>query len=152
VITIQKKANLRLCKLSLENPQIIALVESLRWQDFTRRHPHIGLLVSDIVTKAELPYFTLAVFGSHAKGTMTPRSDLDMMLMIPDRKFEATIQTAIKSARTLSNVPVHDVVVTHSEFLEMLGEKNVNVAKETLEARYLAYGAEAFYTLVRRSV
>lgn len=27
MITIQKKANLRLCKLSLENPQIIALTE-----------------------------------------------------------------------------------------------------------------------------
>jgi predicted nucleotidyltransferase len=151
MITIQEKANLRLCKLSLENPQMIALIESLRWLDFTRKRPDIGLLVADIVSKCELPYFTLAVFGSYAKGTMTKRSDLDMLLVIPDRKFEDTIETAIKSARALSNIPVHDVVVTCAEFVSMLRETKINVAKESLEARYIGYGAEAFYTLLRRS-
>jgi predicted nucleotidyltransferase len=151
LITIQEKANLRLCKLSLENPQMIALIESLRWHDFTRKHPDVSLLVKDIVSKSELPYFTLAIFGSYAKGTMNGKSDLDMLLVIPDRKFEDTIETAIKSARALSNVPVHNVVVTYSEFVDMLGETKLNVAKETLDARYVAYGAEALYTLLRRS-
>ena len=151
MITIQEKANLRLCRLSLENPQMIALIESLRWHDFTRKHPDVGLLVSDIVSKSELPYFTLAIFGSYAKGTATDKSDLDMLLVIPDRKFGDTIETAVKSARALSNVPVHDVVVTYSEFVDMLSEAKLNVAKETLEARYVAYGAEAFYTLLRHS-
>lgn len=150
LITIQEKANLRLCKLSLENPQMIALIESLRWHGFARKHRDVGLLVSDIVSKSELPYFTLAIFGSYAKGTMTDKSDLDMLLVIPDRKFGDTIETAVKSARALSNIPVHDVVVTHSEFVDMLDEAKLNVAKETLEARYVAYGAEAFYTLLRR--
>ena len=151
MITIQEKANLRLCKLSLENPQMIALIESLRWVDFTRKRSDVGLLVSDIVSKSELPYFTLVVFGSYARGTMTKRSDLDMLLVIPDRKFEDTIETAVKSARALSNVSVHDVVVTYTEFAEMLRETKINVAKESLEARYIGYGAEAFYTLLRRS-
>jgi predicted nucleotidyltransferase len=151
MITIQEKANLRLCKLSLENPQMIALIESLRWLDLTRERPDVGLLVADIVSKCELPYFTLAVFGSYAKGTMTKRSDLDMLLVIPDRKFEDTIETAIKSARALSNIPVHDVVVTYAEFASMLRETKINVAKESLEARYIGYGAEAFHTLLRRS-
>jgi predicted nucleotidyltransferase len=150
MITIQKKANLRLCKLSLENPQMIALIESLRWLDFTRKRSDVGLLVTDIVSKSELPYFTLVVFGSYAKGTMTKRSDLDMLFVIPDRKFEDTVETAIKSARALSNVPVHDVVVTYAEFASMLRETKINVAKEALEARYVGYGAEAFYTLLRR--
>ena len=82
---------------------------------------------------------------------MTGKSDLDVLLVIPDRKFGDTIETAIKSARTLSNIPVHDVVVTYSEFVDMLSEAKLNVAKETLEARYVAYGAETFYTLLRRS-
>jgi predicted nucleotidyltransferase len=103
------------------------------------------------VSKSELPYFTLVVFGSYARGTMTKRSDLDMLLVIPDRKFEDTIETAVKSARALSNVSVHDVVVTYTEFAEMLRETKINVAKESLEARYIGYGAEAFYTLLRRS-
>ena len=151
MITIEEKANLKLCKLSLENPQMIALIESLRWLDFTRKRSDIGLLVSDIVSRSELPYFTLAVFGSYAKGAMTKRSDLDMLLVIPERKFEDTIETAIKSARALTNITVHDVVVTYAEFAEMLRETKINVAKEVLEARYVGYGAEAFYTLLRRS-
>jgi len=152
LITIQEKANLRLCKLSLENPQMIALIESLRWLDFSRKRPDVGLLVSDIVSRCELPYFTLAVFGSYAKGTMTKRSDLDMLLVIPDRKFEDTIERATKSARALSNVPLRDVVVTYAEFVEMLRETKINVVKETLEARYVGYGAEAFYTVLWRSL
>lgn len=150
LITIQEKANLRLCKLSLEDPQMISLIESLRWHDFTRKHPDVGLLVSDIVSKSEFPYFTLAIFGSYAKGTMTGKSDFDMLLVIPDRKFGDAIETAIKSARAMSNIPVHDVVVTYSEFVDMLNEAKLNVAKEILEARYVAYGAEAFYALLRR--
>jgi predicted nucleotidyltransferase len=151
MITIQEKANLRLCKLSLENPQMIALIESLRWIDFTRKRSDVRLLVSDIVSESELPYFTLVVFGSYAKGTMTKRSDLDMLLVIPDRKFEDTIETAIKFARALSNIAVHDVVLTYAEFVSMLKETKINVAKESLESRYIGYGAEAFYTLLRRS-
>lgn len=131
---------------------MIALIESLRCHDFARRHPDVGLLVSDIVSKCELPFFTLAIFGSYAKGTMTGKSDLDLLLVMPDRMFEDSIETAIKSAKRLSNVPVHDVVVTYSEFVDMLSETKVNVAKETLEARYIAYGAEAFYTLLGRSL
>ena len=149
LITIQEKANLKLCKLNLQNPQIIAFVESLRWSEFTRRKPEVGLLVSDIISKSELPYFSLAIFGSYAKGVATKKSDLDMLLMIPDKMFEGTIEAAIESAKALSNIPVHDVVVTYAEFASMLGENKITVAKEALETRLVAYGAEAFYTLVR---
>lgn len=152
MITIQKKANLRLCRLSLENPQMIALIESLRWLDFTQKDPEVGLLVSDIVSKSDLPYYTLAIFGSYAQGTVTERSDLDMLLVIPDRKFEGSIEAAVNSARALSNVSLHDVVVTYAEFAEMLRERKINVAKQLLEDRYVGYGAEAFYTLLRRSL
>lgn len=150
IITIQEKANLKLCKLNLKNPQIVSFVEGLRWRDFARGQPGVSLLVSDIISKSELPYFTLAIFGSHAKGTATKKSDLDLLLVMPDRIFQGSFEAAVKSATALSNISVHDVVVTYSEFASMLGEKKINVANQVLEARVIAYGAEAFYTLVGR--
>ena len=150
IITVQQKANLRLCRLNLKNPQIVSFIEALRWRDFERRQRSVSLLVSDIVSKSELPYFTLIIFGSYAKGTATKKSDVDLLLVTPDRMLQGKFETAIKSAMALSNIPVHDVVVTYSEFASMLGEKKINVAKEVLEARLIAYGAEAFYTILER--
>ena len=150
IITVQPKANLRLCRLNLKNPQIVSFIEALRWRDFERRQRSVSLLVSDIVSKSELPYFTLIIFGSYAKGTATKKSDVDLLLVTPDRMLQGKFETAIKSAMALSNIPVHDVVVTYSEFASMLGEKKINVAKEVLEARLIAYGAEAFYTILER--
>ncbi len=40
---------------------------------------------------------------------------------------------------------------TSARFAGMLGQNKITVAKEALEARFVAYGAEAFYTLVRRA-
>jgi len=149
-IIIQEKANLKLCKLNLRNAQIIAFIESLRWREFSRRHPDIGLLVSTLISKSDLPYLTVAVFGSYAKETATEKSDLDMLVVIPDRIFANAVEAAIESAKVLSNVPLHDVIVTYAEFVDMLKEMRITVAREVLEARYVAYGAEPFYTLIGR--
>jgi predicted nucleotidyltransferase len=150
LVTVQAKANLKLCRINLRHTQTIAFIESLRWNDFAEKASQIDLLVSDIVSKSELPFFSLVVFGSYAKGTVTKRSDLDLLLVTPDRKFESTVEIAVKSAEALSNVPVHEIITTYSEFSDMLAERKINVAKEVIQDRLVAYGAEPLYALLRR--
>lgn len=151
IIIMDEKANLKLCRLNLKMPQIIAFIESIRWHDFAKKHPEINLLTSDIIERSELPYFTLLVFGSYARRTSTQVSDLDLLIIIPDRKFEDSVEAAVKSAKSLSKITLHHIIVSYSEVLGMLSERKTNVAKEALEARYIAYGAESFYTIVGRA-
>jgi predicted nucleotidyltransferase len=149
-IIIEKKANLRLCKLNLEKIQINAFIESLRWNDFTKKHPDVGLIISTIISKINMPYFTIAIYGSYAKGTATRKSDIDLLVIIPDRKFGNEIEAAVEYARALTNLSLHNVEVTYAEFVSMLRENKITVARETLEARYIAYGAESFYSMIGR--
>jgi predicted nucleotidyltransferase len=151
MIIREEKANLKLCRLNLRMPQVVAFIESIRWRDFVERRRELSLLVSDILQRCELPYLTLLVFGSYARGTATKRSDLDMLIIVPDRKFEESVEVAVESARALSKITLHHIIVSYSEFVNMLGEKKTNIAKEALEARYIAYGAEPFYEMVCRS-
>jgi len=151
IIILEEKANLKLCRLNLKLPQTIAFIESIRWCDFARRHPEISLLVSDIIQRCDLPYLTLLVFGSYARGTVTKASDLDLLVIIPDRKFEDSLEVAVKTARSLSKIPLHHIIVSYIEFLHMLSEKKTNVAKEVLETRYVAYGAESLYMMLGRA-
>ena len=152
IIIVEEKANLKLCRLNLEMPHIIALIESIRWHDFAQGHRDVDLLISDIIARSALPFFTLVVFGSYAKGTAIEASDLDILIIIPDRKFEASMDIAIKSATSLSTITLHPIIVSYTEFLDMLRENKINVAKEVLEARYVTYGAEPFYTMVGRTL
>jgi len=151
MIIREEKANLKLCRLNLRMPQVVAFIESIRWRDFVERRRELSLLASDILQRCELPYLTLLVFGSYARGTATKRSDLDILIIVPDRKFEESMEVAVKSARALSKITLHHIIVSYSEFVNMLGEKKTNIAKEALEARYIAYGAEPFYEMVGQS-
>lgn len=151
IIIMNEKANLKLCRLNLKMPHIIAFIESIRWDDFAKRHLEINLLVSDIIERSDLPYLTLLAFGSYARGISTRVSDLDLLIIIPDNKFEDSVEAAVKSAKSLSKITLHHIIVSYPEFLGMLAERKTNVAKEALEARYIAYGAEPFYMMVGRA-
>jgi len=152
MISMEEKANLKLCRLNLKMPQIIAFIESYRWRDFARRHPEIDFLVSDIIQKSDLPYLTLLVYGSYARGRATKASDLDLLVITPDRKFEDSVEAAVRAARSLSKIALHHIIISYPEFLQMLSERRTNVAKEVLEARYVAYGAEPLYMMVGQAV
>jgi len=92
IINIEKKANLKLCRINLKMLQIISYIESIRWHEFAKRHREISLLISDIIKKSSLPYFTVLIFGSYAKDTATKSSDLDLLIIIPDKKLEDFIE------------------------------------------------------------
>ncbi len=152
IIIREEKANLKLCRLNLKLPQIISYVESIRWHDFAKKNGEVNLVVSDIIEKSSLPYFTILVFGSYARGVATKASDVDLLIIIPDKKFEDIFEVAVKSAKSLTTITLHHIIVSYQEFLAMLSEKKTNVAKEVLETRYITYGAEQFYTIVGRGL
>ncbi|MBI2145316.1 nucleotidyltransferase domain-containing protein [Candidatus Woesearchaeota archaeon] len=90
----------------------------------------------------------VAVFGSYAKGTAREKSDVDLLVVVEDRKRE----TVSRVANTLSMahaVELNAVVMDKKLFQSMLTSKDVNVGKEALRYHVVIYGCEKFFEYVR---
>ena len=95
-----------------------------------------------------MPFFTLILFGSYVKGKPSPRSDLDVLLIVPERSFEKEVEAAVGSIQRVSPVTIHETVLSKSEFTELLKEKKPNVAWEAIDNRIVPYGAEMLFKML----
>ncbi|MGD0177039.1 MAG: nucleotidyltransferase domain-containing protein [Candidatus Bathyarchaeia archaeon] len=158
-LRLEKSGNHSVCSLNLaRNVQDLAFIESLRTDNFLKTNADLRFLVSSMVSKVSgvLPYFTLILFGSNVKGTADPRSDLDVILIVPHRAFQRVFENELASISRISTTGLHELIVTSKQFASMLstkqGNSQPNVATETLASHIIPYGAEAFYNLVSRLI
>jgi predicted nucleotidyltransferase len=148
-VIAEKKRPVTYCRLNVkDNQALLAYIESIRANRFFENHKDIEIIVNDINSKITLPFFTLMLFGSHVKGTASAGSDLDMLLIIPERKFEKEVASAVGSVQRVSPVGIHEVILTESEFRELLKQKTPNVAWEAIDNRIVPYGAEALFKML----
>ncbi len=142
-IIAKKKRPVIYCKLNLKsNSSLLAYIEAIRASRFLEEHKDIEILVNDLIAKMPSPFFTLTIFGSYVKGKASPRSDLDLLVLIPERIFEKEVETAVGSVQRVSPIGLHETILSNSEFLELLKQNKPNVAWEAVENRIVPYGAE----------
>ncbi|HLD12349.1 MAG TPA: nucleotidyltransferase domain-containing protein [Candidatus Nanoarchaeia archaeon] len=91
------------------------------------------------------PYYTLILFGSHAKKTTNKHSDIDLLFIIPDNEqhLEKEIQ---KIARTLP-LPLHINIFTTKEFKAMKQSKEKTIGTEAITNHIILHGIENYYQL-----
>jgi len=148
-IIAQKRRPVTYCRVNLKgNTALYAYIENIRTSRFFEKHKEIELLINDLTAKITLPYFTLILFGSYVKGTESKKSDLDTLIIIPERIFEKETEAAIGSIQHISPVGIHETILTNSEFLELLKQKKPNVAWEAIDNRIVPYGAEALLKML----
>jgi len=159
VLSLERRANLHICRLNPHgNIQILAFIESLRAEEFLKVRPNLRLLVSTLVAKmaSVSPFSCLVLFGSIVKGKAISRSDLDILLILPDQTFQNRAENELASVARTSTIGLHEVVLSSDQFLSMLGERErarkPNLATEILESHIIPYGAEAFHSLVWRVI
>jgi len=100
-------------------------------------------LRKEILVSMPTAYFTLLLFGSHAKQTATPRSDIDIALICEEKSVELVLQEKI----ALLPLPVHALFFTEKEFLRAKQEKKRNVVHEIIEHNVVLYGIETYCRL-----
>lgn len=148
-IIAEKKRPVTYCRLNLKsNLSLLAYIEGVRASRFFEKNKEIELLVNDLKSNISLPFFTLILFGSHVKGKASPRSDLDVLLIIPERSFEKEIEAAVRSVQRVSPIGIHETVLTVSEFRELVEQKKPNVAWEAIDNRIVPYGAETLFKIL----
>jgi len=148
-IVAEKRRPVTYCRLNLKgNSALLGYIEGIRASRFLAKHRDIGILVGDIIQKMTSPFFTMIVFGSHVKGIASERSDLDVLLVIPNKEMENDVSSAIGSVTRISPIGIHAVTLTSEEFAHLLREKKPNVAWEALDNRIVPYGAEPLFKIL----
>jgi len=146
LVHIRKVSNLNQCSVHLikDNSSTYAFLSEHHGHHMT---PHnILIAIKEIIQAVPNPYFTLLLFGSYAKGTARPRSDIDLLVILPDKREESTILSLIKRAATLNNLPLSPIILTAQEFQS--GLKEPSVSQEAYHNHLIIYGGEAFHGLI----
>jgi predicted nucleotidyltransferase len=152
-IIAEKKPPVTYCRLNLKgNSALLAYIEAIRASRFFAEHRDLEILVSDLTSKISSPFFTPILFGSHVKGTATARSDLDVLFVIPERKFEKEVTATVGSIQHVSPLGIHETILTNIEFMDLLKQKKPNVAWEAVDNRIVPYGAEMLFKMLEESL
>ena len=148
-IIAEKRRPVTYCKLNLKsNSSILAYIEGIRVSRFFAKHRDLEIIVSELLSKIASPFFTMILFGSHVKGTASERSDVDIIFLIPDRKFEKEVTSAVGSVKHISPIGIHEIVLTSDEFTDLLKQKTSNIAWEAVDNRIVPYGAQTLFKIL----
>ena len=148
-IIAEKRRPVTYCKLNLKgNSSLLAYIEGIRVSRFFAKHRDLEIIVDGLLSKIASPFFTMILFGSHVKGTASERSDLDVIFVIPDRKFEKEITSAVGSVQHISPIGIHEIVLTSDEFTDLLKQKTSNIAWEAVDNRIVPYGAQTLFKIL----
>ncbi|MBI4453541.1 nucleotidyltransferase domain-containing protein [Candidatus Woesearchaeota archaeon] len=151
----------------LEKKEIIAIEQfgnSNRLKLINKIHPLIfeaeyerrGELLKNKNIKVMLSYFknslkpkcyVLLLFGSYAKKTQNQTSDIDLMFICSDG-IEEQFEKEVLAVTGILPLPLHCLVFSDKQFIEMINAKKSNVGQEALKNNVILYDIETYYELI----
>jgi predicted transcriptional regulator len=108
---------------------------------------NLAVMRSDFMKAVKSSCLIMLLFGSYAKRTQTKKSDIDVLLIVPDRR-EEIIEKSIGQAAGSLPLPIHCLVFSETQFLEMIHAAQPNVGHEALQNNIILYGIEAYYQMI----
>ena len=127
---------------------ILVDVELRRKREFLKKYPWIQVMLNDVLSNSRNLFFVLMVFGSYAKEKQTKNSDLDLLIIVQDKKDAKEIDNAVSRAYTKIKKGVN--LIDADDFKEMIKNTNeLNIGNEAKKHHIILYGAEIYYELIR---
>ncbi len=152
IVAKRRVAHADLCSLNLQGDLSSAYyVEMLRAKGFLDKHPELKIFFAAVQGRIKSVYYSLVVFGSLAKSKETGRSDLDLMIIAPNREVGEEIERIVESESLLLKRRVQSLVLDEKEFIDNLMSKKVNVVVEAFKDHLIIDGVEGFYNGVRQA-
>lgn len=123
-------------------------IEFRRRREFVQKHPWIRVMLEDILRAARGHFFVLLVFGSYAKGTQTPGSDLDLLVIVQDKKDMMEIENSVQNAYT--KIKKGLILVDIDDFKGMIRNTDeFNVGNEAKKHHMILHGIEEYYRIIK---
>ncbi len=108
---------------------------------------NFAVILSSFKRGIKSKLYVLLLFGSYAKRTQTKSSDIDLMFICPDGLENIFEKEVNRVARSMP-LPMHSLVFSESQFLEMINARDSNVGQEALKHNVILYGVEPYYELI----
>ncbi len=141
VVSFEKFGNSKECRINKSTNPLIYQAENER-KEALLKNSNIKA-VHDKLRK--LPFSLIAlIFGSHAKGTASKGSDIDLMIVC-----EKSREKEIESTLSLLPLKIHLVTFSYSDFLSMTKSKEFSVVSEVLKSNVILIGIEDYYRLIQ---
>ncbi len=98
----------------------------------------------------KIPYknHVLIVTGSYASGKQTKKSDIDVIVMVEDSSEPKKIYAELSQYCELNIPQIHLYVFKHSEFKEMLCNREGNYGKEIAKNCLILTGGQVYIKLI----
>lgn len=107
---------------------------------------------SKIIELKEITDYLIIVTGSYAKGNVNKKSDLDLVIIIPDKEDVVHIQKLAENLTMLFIPEIHLYVFRKKDFIEMLTDKKDNYGKEILKNHIILKNAQTYYELISEAI
>ena len=107
---------------------------------------------SKILDIKEISDYLIVVTGSYAKGNPNKKSDMDLVIIVPDKENIVSVQKLVENQTMLFVPPIHLYVFKKKDFIEMLKSKEENYGKEIVKNRVIFKNAQMFYELVKEAI
>ncbi len=151
IISKQDLPPIQIISLNRSVPSdLILIAERKRTEVFLDRYKWLQLYLKDILSQAESSFFVLLVFGSYAKQKASPKSDLDLLGIVPKIEDLEPMESVLSKVYTKTKKQI--VVITERDFLEMIKKpQEFNLGNEAVKHHLLLYGSEQYYSLFRKA-
>jgi len=152
VLNKKRQANVDLCSLSFVDLSSIYYVENIRKEEFLQKNKELKRFFQEVQENVKSSYYTLLIFGSFAKMTEKKNSDVDILVISPERNGGEEIERIISLKALLLKRKVQIIVLGEKEFIDNLSSRQLNVVKEAFKHHLILFGAEAFYADVKQAI
>lgn len=132
------------------SPEMLIEAERKIRHDFLQQNKWLAIFLQDVQMNSPTSFFVFLIFGSHAQGKQTAKSDLDLLLIVPRAEDSENIEQVVREVYT--KVPKHLITVREEHFLEMIkNSRQFNVGNEARKHHILLYGIEEYYQLLEKA-
>jgi len=145
VLSLEKIGNTNLINLNLSREAILLL--SFLDEKEGNKIPNY----SKILEIKEISDYLILVTGSYAKGNFNKKSDIDLVIIIPDKEDVVSVQKLVENKTMLFVPAIHLYVFRKKDFIEMLTDKEDNYGKEIVKNKIILKNGQMFYELLKEA-
>jgi len=148
LITLERKGNLNLYSLDLDNPVVPSIVHYLDSQQSLTYSGPLKDLLRKIPSRID---FSLLVFGSYADGSAKKTSDLDLCFLVHTEKVGKSLKPFLNEAQLSSVITLDAHFITFDDFVKMLLRDEENLAKQVYRKSRIIFNPTRFFRLLKEA-
>ncbi len=148
IIKIEKAGQTSLVSLNLSKKTILYLSFLDEEESMSKHIPNYNQLTEI----KEITDFLIIITGSYAKDTYNKKSDLDLVIILPDDKDPVKVHDLIENLTMLYTPKIHLYVFKKKDFISMLIDKQENYGKEIFKNHLILKNSQIYYELLKEAI